>query len=81
MIDSLALATATRSGPEKWLTSFYLAITVHYGVGDTSLASVLRCALLNRSILSSVNPCTIRVSHTGNSRAEEPDLSIGDFLF
>lgn len=40
-----------------------------------------RSALFNRRILSGVKPRTIRVSHTGNSRAEELDLSIGDFLF
>lgn len=44
-------------------------------------SSVMHSALPNWSILSSVNPCTIRVSHMGNSGAEEPDLSIGDFLF
>lgn len=45
------------------------------------LSGVMHSALPNQSILSGVNPCTIRVSHTGNSGAEEPDLSIGDFLF
>lgn len=41
----------------------------------------VRSTLFNRRGLSSVKPCTIRVSHTGNSPAEELDLSIGDFLF
>lgn len=40
-----------------------------------------RSALFNRRVLSGVKPRTIRAGHTGNSGAEELDLSIGDFLF
>lgn len=60
--------------------SFYLAIIVH--MEPVMLCSKVVCSVLfSQRIPSSINPCTIRVSHTGNSRAEELDLSIGDFLF
>lgn len=65
---------------EKLLKSFYLAIIGHMESLIPN-SNVMHSALFNRSILSSVRPCAIRLSHTGNSTAEELDLSIGDFLF
>lgn len=44
-------------------------------------SKVVRSVLFSQRIPSSIKPCAIRVSHTGNSRAEELDLSFGDFLF
>lgn len=80
MIDSLVLTAATRSS--QGVANVRLPGNYAYIMESAMPRSgVMHSALPNRSILSSVNPCTIRVSHTGNSGAEEPDLSIGDFLF